>query len=61
MPIEWGDVPPDHPMFQQGVSFFFRDEQPDVTPADEDEVEFVSPSVPGRTVRLRSVDDTPEG
>jgi hypothetical protein len=41
-------------MFTGEVMFGFHDDPPDepyITPADEGEVEFVSPSVPGRRVR----------
>jgi hypothetical protein len=33
---------------------------PFITPAEEDEVEFLSPSVPGRTVRLIDLDEESE-
>jgi hypothetical protein len=29
MPPRFYDLPPDHPLFTQGVSFVFRDELPD--------------------------------
>jgi hypothetical protein len=41
-------------MFTGEVMFGFANDPSDeqhITPADEDEVEFVSPSVPGRRVR----------
>jgi hypothetical protein len=56
MPITWEDLPEDDPIFSGGVRFVFRNEEPpEITPADEDEVAFISPSVPGRRVRLRSI------
>jgi hypothetical protein len=58
MPITWGDLPEDDPIFSGGVRFGFGAEEPlDITPAEEDEVAFISPSVPGRRVRLRSIPD----
>jgi hypothetical protein len=36
--IEMGEVPPDHPMFTQGVSFVFRSELPEEHD-DEDDAE----------------------
>jgi hypothetical protein len=47
-------VPPDHPMFSGQVFFAFENELPEepyITPAEEDEVELVSPRVPGRMLR----------
>lgn len=35
MPIKWGVVPTDHPLFSGGVSFVFRDELPDEPELDE--------------------------
>lgn len=54
MPRTFEPLPPDDPIFSRGVFFVFRDE-PDVTPAEEDEVEFVSPSVPGRRTVAREL------
>jgi hypothetical protein len=42
-------LPPDDPIFHRGVIFVFANDPP--ADEDEDEVEFVSPSVPGRRVR----------
>lgn len=48
----WTDgLPPDDPIFSGGVRLGFGPKTP---PQDEDDdLEFVSPSVPGRTVRMR--------
>jgi hypothetical protein len=56
--VTWGDLPPGDPIFTGGVRFVFGpDQPPPLTPAaDEDEEgEFVSPSVPGRRVVHRSL------
>ena len=36
MPLRFGDVPPDHPMFHGGVLFVFRSDLPE-EPEDESE------------------------
>jgi hypothetical protein len=36
MPNTFRDLPPDHPIFQTGPSFVFKDDPPDVTPAEDD-------------------------
>jgi hypothetical protein len=45
----WSDLPEDDPIFTGGVRFVLGAREPlDITPAAEDEVEFVSLNVPGR-------------
>jgi hypothetical protein len=57
MPITWEDLPEDDPIFSGGVRFGFGKGEPvEITSAEDDEVAFVSPSVPGRRTRMnRSV------
>jgi hypothetical protein len=49
----WSEqLPPGDPIFTGGVRLVFGEPSSDVRPEEDDVVGFVSPSVPGRRVRL---------
>jgi hypothetical protein len=56
----WTELPEDDPIFSGGVRLVFGEQSPpDLTAAADEDLEFVSPSVPGRRVRMiRSVEES---
>jgi hypothetical protein len=49
----WRELPEDDPIFTGGIRLVVGEQSHHVTA--DDEVEFISPSIPGRTVRLHDI------